>query len=324
MSIKVLFVCSGNSQFGIIPFIKNQGESLKKAGINLEYFLIKDKGIIGYLSNIKKLREHLSKNKYDIIHSHYGLSGWVSIFAFPKVPVVTSFMGDDLYGDANKKGKKYFSDFIYIFLNKFQQLFLDFIIVKSKNLAKEVILKKKMEIIPNGVDFALFKPTEKIDAKKKLNFYNNKKYILFLGDKENPRKNFQLLEKALNNVRNIELLAPYPVEYEKIPYLLNFTNVVVMTSLKEGSPNIIKEAMACNCPIVSTDVGDVRWVLGDTEGCYITSFDPKDIADKIEIALKFADNKGRTRGRERIIKLGLDLNSIADKIIEIYKKIITR
>jgi teichuronic acid biosynthesis glycosyltransferase TuaC len=91
-----------------------------------------------------------------------------------------------------------------------------------------------------------------------------------------------------------------------------------LTSLHEGSPNIIKEAMACNCPIVSTDVGDVRDVVSGTEGCYVTTYDPEDIAEKLKSALQF--NK-RTAGREKIQHL--DSNIIAHKIISIYKTILT-
>ena len=84
---------------------------------------------------------------------------------------------------------------------------------------------------------------------------------------------------------------------------------------------MIKEAMACNLPIVSTDVGDIKWVIGNIEGCYITTFDPKDVADKIKMALNF--NK-RTNGRDRIIELGLDSNTIAKRLISIYERVIKK
>jgi len=121
---------------------------------------------------------------------------------------------------------------------------------------------------------------------------------------------------------NIQLLKPFPVDQKDLVEYYNVADILVMPSYKEGSPNIIKEAMACNCPIVSTDVGDVKEVIGDTKGCYVTSFDPDDVAEKIKLTLEFAEKEGRTRGRERIIKLGLDLDSVAEKIIELYKGMI--
>jgi len=324
--MRVLFVCSGNAGFGTengtAPFIKSQGESLKRKGVHLDFFSIKGRGIKNYFRHIFILRKYLKKNKYDIIHAHYGLCGWVSILTFTKIPVIVSFMGDDLYGDANYKGKRRLSDIVYIFFNLLLQFRVDFIIVKSKNMAEHVIRnrKKKMQIIPNGVDFDFFKPIVRSKAMKELSISNkNKKYILFLGDRSNPRKNFPLVEKALQRLSNVKLLSPFPVPAEKVPLYLNAADALVLTSFKEGSPNVIKEAMACNCPVVSTDVGDVREVIGNTPGCYLTSFDPGDAAEKILLALK-SDN--RTNGRENIRDLELDV--IAEKIIKVYKAVVKK
>jgi teichuronic acid biosynthesis glycosyltransferase TuaC len=66
--------------------------------------------------------------------------------------------------------------------------------------------------------------------------------------------------------------------------LLNAADLLLLTSLTEGSPQVIKEAMACNCPIVATDVGDIREIIGYTDGCYITTFKPSDVAVKIQAA----------------------------------------
>ena len=75
--------------------------------------------------------------------------------------------------------------------------------------------------------------------------------------------------------------------------------------------------MACNCPIVSTEVGDVRWVIGNTEGCYIASFEYEDFAKKIRMAINFAK---RTSGRERIIELDLDSEKVALQLIKVYRR----
>ncbi len=101
--------------------------------------------------------------------------------------------------------------------------------------------------------------------------------------------------------------------------MLNASNLLLLTSFSEGSPQIIKEAMACNCPIVATDVGDIKEVIGNTEGCYITSFNPDDVAAKIKLALDF--NK-RTNGREKIKPFDNEL--IAKKIYKIYTRIIEK
>ena len=106
--MKVLFVSSGNSHYGIVPFIKSQGESLINEGIELDYFQIKRKGLYGYLSNIIPLVKQLKKNRYDIIHAHYGLIGLLCVLTFTRIPIVLSIMGDDVYGSFNKKGNHNF------------------------------------------------------------------------------------------------------------------------------------------------------------------------------------------------------------------------
>jgi teichuronic acid biosynthesis glycosyltransferase TuaC len=163
-----------------------------------------------------------------------------------------------------------------------------------------------------------------VSAKLELNLNPEKKYILFLGDKNYKRKNFSLALEAVRLLKNpnVELIAPYPVSHHQVVKYLNAADVFIMTAFMEGSPNVIKEAMACNCPIVSTDVGDVRWVLGATEGCYISTFDKMDVAEKLKMALQFAQQKGSTNGRERIIELGLNSERVAERIISVYKKIL--
>lgn len=322
--MKILFVSSGNSKnFKIAPFIYQQGESLKKSGIKLEYYAIKGKGLFGYLKNILPLRRRIKKGNYDIVHTHYCLSGWVKILTLTKTKHILSLMGDDAYGTYNSLGKRTPSSYYLIILTKMIQPFVDYIIAKSKGIEKAVYLKGRVTIVPNGVDLNRFTPLEKELAREGLGLDKNNDIILFLGDRVDSRKNYALARKSCRIIgKNDNLFTPYPVEHGKVSVYLNATDVLLFTSTAEGSSNLIKEAMACNCPIVSTDVGDVRLVIGDTEGCYITSFDPKDVAEKLQLALKFAKEKRRTNGRERIIKLGLDSESVDKRIIDIYKKVL--
>ena len=134
-----------------------------------------------------------------------------------------------------------------------------------------------------------------------------------------------LVLDAVNRINDIdiEILNPFPVSHKQIVKYLNAADVFVLSSFMEGSPNVIKEAMACSRPIVATPVGDVEWVLGDTEGCFISSFDPSDFSEKLKKCIEFNEQKHKTEGIKRIIKLGLDSESVAKKIKEIYKKVIT-
>jgi len=318
--MKVLFVSSGNSKPGISPIVKSQGDSLVKKNVNLDYFLIKGKGVIGYLKNLVPLRKKIKNGNYHIVHAHYGDSIVITAFAkTKKVKFIASFMGSDIY--QNKKMTKNYSNFI--FRNIFSILYK----IIAKHIAHEVIVKSsKMEsafgpspnisVLPNGVNLNIFKPNN-FQLPKNLNGIKN---ILFVGDKNRPEKNYQLLDSSVQLLKdkfNIEIINPTNLTPIELNIEYNRSHVLALTSKYEGSPNVIKEAMACNLPIVSTDVGDVKEIIGSSKGCFIAKNDSIDFSRKLIKALQFV---GYTKGRNRIIELGLDSNIVSDKLIELYHK----
>lgn len=320
--MKVLFVCSGNSKnFEIAPFIKAQGDSLQNAGIDVDYFPIKGKGLRGYLKAGGQLRQHLKHHQYDLIHAHFSLSGWSAVLGANGTPVILSLMGDDAQGDYIGVNKIRFSSRFFILSSFLIQPFVKAIISKSANLEKFVYQKQKSYVIPNGIDISSFNPSP-VGYREELGLDPSKKLVLFLGSQDRVGKNYPLAKQAVAhlNLPDVELINPYPIPHDAIPKYMNSADVLVVPSFMEGSPNVIKEAMACNCPIVATDVGDIKWVFGDTEGCFLASFEVADFAEKLRLALAFAQTKKRTTGWQRIEKLGLDADTIAQKVIGIYRK----
>ncbi len=315
--MKILFVSSKNSQLGVAPFIRSQGESLEKEGIEVEYFTIGSKGIKGYIKGVGELRRHLKENKYDLIHAHYALCGWVAVLALPAAPVMVSYMGSDVYGDVDAQGKRTLH--MNIILAKLLQPLVKRIIVKSRNLEEYVYMKKKTHIIPNGVNFERFKPMDQKECRDGFGLTPDGQLILFLGNPNDPRKNLKLLEAALALLPDLEygLVTPFPIGRDDIPRYLNAADLLVLPSLLEGSPNVIKEAMACNCPIVGAEVGDVREVIDGTNGCHVVTHNAKEMAAAIRQALAYGK---RTTGRKDIAHL--EESMIAKKIIGIYKELI--
>ncbi len=309
--MKILFVSSGNSG-KISPIILNQAISLLDFDENLsiDYFLITKKGIWGYLFSINQLRRKIKSYNPNVIHAHYALCGIISALAFTHKPIVSSLMGSDVM---ENKGLNFIIKFFTLF-------FWKACIVKSQEMW-DCLDIKNIHIIPNGVNIEEFIPLDKISSKHFLKLPVNKRIILFGSDPSRTEKNYPLFEKAVEIMHNDEV---YAITLKNIPneiikYYFNAADILVLTSFNEGSPNVIKEAMACSLPIVSTDVGDVKWVIRDTEGCYIATFDPSDCASKIKMALAFTTKNERTTGRDRIIELGLDTKTVAKRLIEIYE-----
>lgn len=324
--MKILFVSSGNSSEGISPIISNQGESIKSQGIDLDYFTVNGRGFKSYIHHVFILKKHLRNNKYDIIHAHYGLCGLISLLSKNKEKLVVSFMGDDLLGENKQDGSFLFRSRFQTFLNKkISKFFYDASIVKSAEMYKIHGKKELLFIVPNGIDLEKYKPLNKEKCRNQLLWNNNKINILFAANPNRAEKNFIHTENAitnLSNTYNIDLKILKNIPQLQIPIILNASDVVVLSSFHEGSPNIIKEAMACNRPIVSTNVGDIKWLFGDENGHYISNFSCNDFAEKINIAIIYSIEKKNTNGRARIIKLGLDSKKVATKIIDIYNKIL--
>lgn len=323
--MNVLFVCSGNSKYAdISPFTKAQGESLKMKGINVSYYQIKGKGVINYLRNAFYLKKMIRQNTYDIMHAHYSLSGWVAVLASRKIPVVLSLMGDDAQGTFTGKQKVKLSSRFFIMLTYLVQPFVKAIISKSEGLAKAVYRKKISYVIPNGVQLNKFIASES-DFRSELGLKKEKKYVLFLADPEDANKNYALAKEAVRLLGrdDVELLNIYGTPQGQVIKYLNSVDVFVSCSFAEGSANVIKEAMACNCPMVVTDAGDASWVIGDTPGCFVSSFDPGLFARDLDLALEYAVKFRRTKGRKRICELGLDAESVSEKIAGVYRSVLS-
>ena len=295
-----------------MPIIKSQADSLKNKGMELQIFPILGKSFGGYLKNIPKLRKQIITLKPDIIHSHYSFCGFVASLTSKNIPIVVSLMGSDTHhSKLMKLIIKLFSDY------RWRKT-----IVKSEDMKIRLGLKNA-SVLPNGVDLNLFKPLNKRECRQKLDWDLNQKYLLFASDPDREEKNFALAKAAINRIKinPIELKIVYNIEHSQMPFYLNASDVLLLTSKWEGSPNIVKEAMACNIPVVSTKVGDIEYLFGDTEGYYYTDPDSNKLAEKINYVL---DNDIKPNGRQRIIDLKLDSESIADKLIQLYEEVLSK
>jgi glycosyltransferase involved in cell wall biosynthesis len=308
--MKALIVVSGNiEEFNMQlhhAFVHEQIECIKE-NFNLEFdiYQIKGKGFAGYLKNLSSLKKYIDRVKPDIVHAHFGLSGLLAVMQ-RKVPVVITFHGSDINLDSVRPFSVIASK-----LSKHNIFVSNKIFQKSK-------ANGKSSVIPCGINLDVFYPIDMKEAREKLNMDQRKKYILFSSSFDRAEKNSSLAFTAVKKMQmNCELLELKNRGREEVNLLLNASDLLLLTSISEGSPQVIKEAMACNCPIVTTDVGDIREVIDGTNGCYITTFDPADVAEKINLAFEF--NK-RTKGRDKIQHF--DNKIIAEKVYRVYNQIV--
>ena len=313
--MKVLFVCSGNRASGNPgTVVRNQSDALISEGVKIRFYLITKTGFLGYLLSIIPLINTIKKEKPNCIHSHYSLSAFVStvalFFVRSKIKHVVSLMGSD----AQSKGwKKYL-------IRLFQKKYWSHTIVKSESMARQLDLKG-YDVIPNGVDLNIIKSNDQLDSIK----LNN---VLFIADPSRYSKNFPLAQKSIDiamlSNQKINFLIKFNLTHNDVIKLLNSSSCLLLTSRWEGSPNIVKEAMACNLPIVSTNVGDVEWLLEGVEGCFVVNHNENEIGKAILNALNFSNLYGKTKGRQKIIDLQLESSSISSKIMGLYKNIQNR
>ncbi len=301
-------------------FVKNQVESIEKEGIDVHLLSIHaKKSRLNYLKAVFRIWEETVRSDYDLIHAHYGYSGMVSRMQF-RLPVLVSYCGGDILGSPNSEGELTFEAKVDIFLGKLLSLIVPAVIVKSEGMRRKLPKENNVFVVPNGVDFELFKSVPKREARKKLKLNQKRKYVLFPANPEWPRKCFPVAQKAIRILKqkgmDVELILLHSQSQEIVPWYMNACNVMVLTSYWEGSPNVIKESMACNLPIVSVDVGDVRNVIGRCEGCYIAKRDPIDVASKLE---RILESNKRTTGREK--RRDLEKQHVAKKIVNLYKKV---
>lgn len=306
--MKILIVASFNKG-RFAPFIMEQAEVLKRQGCEVDYFGLQGKGIIGYVQNLPSLRQRIKVFQPDVIHAHYGLSG---LFANLQrgVPVVTTYHGTDI--NDNKA---------FLFSKMAMQLSAWNIFVSRKTLGIANPKKKKYTLLPCGIDLSELQLTEKADARKQMKLSHDKKYVLFAGAFDNAVKNAALAKEAVALLNeDVKLLELKGYSRDEVTLLMCAADAFLMTSLTEGSPQVIKEAMACGCPIVSVDVGDVKERVEGVDGCFVAkSRDAKELAELLQKAIGF---RGKTKGREKVVKDGLDNRQVAEKLIGLYNGVL--
>ena len=341
--MKLLIIASDKGGH-FVPFIEEQIAALEACGVLIIRYGVTGKGITGYLRELPALRRLIRAERPDIIHAHYGLCGLLANLQ-RMAPVVTTYHGSDINLPSILRISK-----IAMRLSAHNI----FVSARSMSIAFRLSpfafrLKKRSTLLPCGVN--LPKPWSELQTQwvdqLTLNQWVQEKLqadarnVLFAGAFDNavkdPELAFATIQASNTAIGNgqcamesnnqspisnspIKLIELKGYNRNQVNALMYNCEALLMTSKSEGSPQVIKEAMACGCPIVSVDVGDVAERVSGVEGCYVVhTREPKDIAEALQKALAF---EGKTNGRDRILEMGLSNEQVAQRLIAIYEGIV--
>ncbi|MCI0394007.1 MAG: glycosyltransferase [Chloroflexi bacterium] len=300
-----------------VPFIVQQVEYLRRAGVEISVFAFR-----GYMNPAhygrawRRLRREYELSQFDLVHAQFGQSG---LLALPRRrPLVVTFRGSDLQGIVGANGRYTLAGVANRLVSRFIAYCADERIIVADHLQPYLPAGRRAHVIPGGVDLELFRPLPQPEARRQLGLPEDKRLVLFAADPGRAVKRFHLAEQAISLLPaqlDAALITTAAVPHHLMPVYMNACDALVLTSQHEGSPNVVKEALACNLPVVAVDVGDVRQRLEGLPGCVVCASDePETIAAALTEVLR---SRGRTPGRERV--LALDERLVAQKIIAIYE-----
>lgn len=269
------------------PEAKNSGvfmfqlvDPLKKQGIEVIPLYIGGikKNPVRFIKSIPDIMQTASK--CDLVHAQYGsMCGLLSVFLHRKK--LLSLRGSDWYGIAGASRQQKIHSFLARSFTKLSLPFYKKIIVMSNRMANEVNNKHprcSVVAIADGIDLDKFYPMDKADCRKKLGMDANAIYVLFTSASEgNFVKREWLAHKACELARNeiaeLKIMIAEKIDHDLMPYYINACNLTIITSLHEGWPNCIKEALACNVPFVATDISDLQEIANKTTTCMVVEAD---------------------------------------------------
>jgi teichuronic acid biosynthesis glycosyltransferase TuaC len=310
-------------------FVRQHVEALRKLGVHVDVFFTNGKRTrMAYLTELPNLARRLRSERYDVIHTQHSYCVFqvalIRLLVRTETPMVftihqsTAHMPDGLRDPQADILKR------LVYRKRLHRLAMqlaDCIVAVERRIPQLFGYGGSFEVIPPGVDLELFRPMGCTQCRTELGLPEHQRIIFFpASPKRAFHKGFDLLQESLIHLDStINLKSAGSIPHEQMPLYMNAADLVVQASRFEASPQIVKEAMACNRPTVCTDIGDVRELFGDVPGLFLCARNPKDIAEKIGQALNF---DGPILGRERILELGLSLEQVAHRYLVLYERLI--
>jgi glycosyltransferase involved in cell wall biosynthesis len=304
--------------------VARQIESLRSLGVDVDLLQVTGSPKLKYAAAIPPLRSRAPSA--DLVHAHFGYCGWVARAQLSR-PVVVSFMGSDLLGTSDARGRVTPWSRPVVTANRSLARLVEAVIVKSPEMAA-LVAPVGPHVIPNGVDTERFRPLDRGEARNRLGWSARDRYVLFAGSPGNPRKAYPVARTAvdraaaaLGDSAGTRMVPLSGIAPELMPSYLSAADALIMTSHWEGSPNVVKEAMACNLPVVSVPVGDVPQLLEGVDASTVCPRDPVALAEALADVL---ERPRRSDGRRALVRKGLDLERVSRNVANVYQQVLSR
>jgi glycosyltransferase involved in cell wall biosynthesis len=305
-------------------FIKRQTESLVARGLRCDVLFIRGyRSPLAYPLGAARLLcwSLAGRRRYRLVHAHSGEAALAAAF-YRRAPLLVSYLGDDLLGTPDAATRISRASRVRRFVVRRHSRVASRTITKSREMeaALPPAVRERNKVLPNGVDTSVFRPEDRLAAREELGWDSNARVVLFAADPAVARKRFWLATAAVEHARaelpTIQLEVARRVRPDRMPLLMNAADCLLLTSSIEGSPNVVKEALMCNLPVVATPAGDVDELL---EGVA-----PSSVCEPSEAALSAAlieclQNPRRSNGRE--IAARLDARVIAGSLLNLYSEL---
>jgi teichuronic acid biosynthesis glycosyltransferase TuaC len=298
-------------------------DSLKSEFIQVDHvYFTGRKNPVNCIKASLRLRKMVQQNQYDIVNQYWG--GIASFFAalFCPAPYIISLLGSDLYGQYKPDGSKTWMGKMLSFFSQLTCLQANGIIVMSKKMKEKLWTssQKKAVAIPEGISKGKFYPVEKSEARAKLNWDATAPIVIYFSQNAYV-KNMPLakasFEKLMEIIPTAQLKLVQGVPHAELLWYYNAADLLLLTSYHEGSNNSIKEALACNLPVVSVNVGDARERLENIEpSAVVDNFDAAQLATAMHNILV---EPKRSNGQQTVHEV--ELPNIAERIIAFYKEV---
>jgi glycosyltransferase involved in cell wall biosynthesis len=305
-------------------FVHSQARSLQALGVELDVLSVRGYASRwAYLSAAADMTSRNLWHRYDVVHAHYGHSAVLGRLDVRR-PLVISYCGDDLLGTPAPSEPWRMTPGSRALAWGFAQVarVAAATITKSAEMMQKLpaSVRARNHVIPNGVDLDMFRRTDQAQARRELGWDPDEKVVLFVGNPEIARKNHALAERATQlaaeRLSAIRLRVARGVTPEQVPLWMSASDTLILPSWSEGSPNVVKEAMACELPVVAKPVGDVAERLRGVSGCHVVAGEEAAFADAL---LDAVTRHPCAAAREAMSALSLE--RVAQRILDVYESV---